>query len=86
MNWCSLSLTNHPAIVLFVFAVWSDRISMRSPFIGAGLVMLLIGFAINIADVPPGVKYFGTFFCVAGSYASFPGVVTWCVPAKSSSI
>ena len=50
---------------------------MRSPFILLGLAMLLIGFSINIADVPRGAKYFGTFFCVAGSYASFPGVVAW---------
>ena len=51
---------------------------MRSPFILIGLTMLLIGFSINISDVPRGAKYFGTFFCVAGSYASFPGVVAWC--------
>jgi hypothetical protein len=71
------------AIVLYVWAVWSDAIKKRSPFIMAGLVMLLIGFSINIADVPSGVKYFGTFFCVAGAYASFPGVVCWCVPPLS---
>ncbi|KAI0294708.1 MFS general substrate transporter [Multifurca ochricompacta] len=64
-------------IVLYTFAFWSDRIKLRSPFILAGLVMLLIGFAINISDAPSGVKYFGTFFCVAGSYAAFPGVVSW---------
>ncbi|KZT26010.1 MFS general substrate transporter [Neolentinus lepideus HHB14362 ss-1] len=64
-------------IVLLVMAVWSDRTRKRSPFIFAGLVMLLIGFVINITDAPIGVKYFGTFFCVAGSYASFPGVVAW---------
>ena len=52
---------------------------MRSPFILLGLVMLLIGFSINISDTMRGVKYFGTFFCVAGSYAAFPGVITWCV-------
>ena len=52
---------------------------MRYPFILAGLVMLTIGFAINISDVPIGVKYFGTFFCVSGSYAAFPGIVAWCV-------
>ncbi|KAG6810175.1 hypothetical protein H0H92_013013 [Tricholoma furcatifolium] len=39
--------------------------------------MCLIGFAINISTVPHGVKYFGTFFVVAGSYSSFPGVVAW---------
>ena len=41
--------------------------------------MCCIGFAINISDVSIGVKYFGTFFCVAGSYAAFPGVVAWYV-------
>lgn len=53
---------------------------MRSPFILLGLTMLLIGFSINISPAPRGVKYFGTFFCVAGSYAAFPGVVAWLVP------
>ncbi|KAA1475242.1 MFS general substrate transporter, partial [Dentipellis sp. KUC8613] len=64
-------------ITLFVFAIWSDAIKMRSPFILTGLTMLLIGFVINISDAASGVKYFGTFFCVAGAYASFPGVISW---------
>ncbi|KAJ7091872.1 MFS general substrate transporter [Mycena belliarum] len=64
-------------ITLFVFAYWSDRIQKRAPFIYAGLLMLLVGFAINISNAPAGVKYFGTFFCVGGSYAAFPGVVAW---------
>ncbi|KZS88571.1 MFS general substrate transporter [Sistotremastrum niveocremeum HHB9708] len=64
-------------IVLLVFSFWSDRIKMRAPFIYAGLLMLLIGFSIQIADVSHGAKYFGTFFCVAGSYAAFPAVVAW---------
>ncbi|KAF7325471.1 hypothetical protein MKEN_00395700 [Mycena kentingensis (nom. inval.)] len=64
-------------LTLYIFAIWSDRIKKRSPFIYAGLLMLLVGFSINISRAPPGVKYFGTFFCVAGSYAAFPGVVAW---------
>ncbi|KAJ7497700.1 MFS general substrate transporter [Mycena latifolia] len=64
-------------IVLFIFAYWSDKIQRRSPFILAGLLMCLIGFTINISTAPSGVKYFGTFFCVAGSYAAFPGVIAW---------
>lgn len=70
------------AIVLGVFAHYSDKIKMRSPFVLAGLVMCLIGFSINISEAPSGVKYFGTFFCVAGSYAAFPGVVAWSVPTS----
>lgn len=60
-----------------IFAVWSDRLKMRSPFILASLVLCAIGFAINISDAGIGVKYFGTFFCVMGSYAALPGVVCW---------
>ncbi|KAF7305754.1 hypothetical protein HMN09_00729000 [Mycena chlorophos] len=67
-------------IITFIFAYWSDKTKKRAPFIYAGLIMLLIGFAINISDAPSGVKYFGTFFCVAGSYGVFPGVVAWWAP------
>jgi hypothetical protein len=72
------------AIVLYIFANFSDKLKMRSPFILAGLAMCLIGFVINISNVPNGVKYFGTFFVVAGAYAPFPGVVAWSVPCCSS--
>lgn len=68
------------AITLLVWAVWSDRIKTRYPFVLAGLTFCLVGFVINICDVPIGAKYFGTFLIVAGSYAGFPGVVAWCVP------
>ncbi|KAF8994036.1 MFS general substrate transporter [Cyathus striatus] len=64
-------------IILYSFAYFSDKLKMRSPFVLAGLCMCLIGFSINISDVSTGVKYFGTFFCVSGSYAAFPGVVAW---------
>jgi hypothetical protein len=43
----------------------------------AGLIFCLIGFAINISDVQHGVKYFGTFFVVTGSYAAVPGAIAW---------
>lgn len=65
------------AIILYIFAFYSDKIKKRSPFILAGLVFCLIGFSINISNASHGVKYFGTFFVVIGSYASFPGVVAW---------
>lgn len=64
-------------ITLLIWAVWSDRIKTRYPFVLAGLTFCLVGFVINICDVPIGAKYFGTFLIVAGSYAGFPGVVAW---------
>ncbi|KAF5349868.1 hypothetical protein D9758_014021 [Tetrapyrgos nigripes] len=65
------------ATVLLFFAYFSDKIHMRSPFVYTALLMCLVGFSINISDVAPGVKYFGTFLVVGGSYAGFPGVVAW---------
>ncbi|KAG1734933.1 MFS general substrate transporter [Suillus paluster] len=64
-------------ITLVIFGYYSDKLKMRYPFILAGLVMCLIGFSINISTAPDGVKYFGTFLIVMGSYAELPGVVSW---------
>ena len=73
-----VAIVNLPsATLLLVFAYLSDHYKMRSPFVLVGLIMGLIGFTINIADVPIGVKYFGTYFCVAGPSAALPGVVSW---------
>ncbi|KAF9255008.1 MFS general substrate transporter [Marasmius fiardii PR-910] len=63
--------------VLYIFAHFSDKTRLRSPFIYAALILCLIGFSINISNVPHGVKYFGTFLVVTGSYAGFPGIVAW---------
>ncbi|KAI9457539.1 MFS general substrate transporter [Boletus coccyginus] len=65
------------AIVLLIWAHYSDKLGIRSVFIYAGLVLLLIGYSINISDASDGVKYFGTFLLVTGSYASAPGMVAW---------
>jgi len=64
-------------IVLLFFAHYSDKLRVRSPFIIAGLLLLVIGFSIQISEAAPGAKYFGTFLCVAGSYATFPAIVAW---------
>ncbi|KII83239.1 hypothetical protein PLICRDRAFT_47390 [Plicaturopsis crispa FD-325 SS-3] len=64
-------------IILLLFGYYSDHYKLRGPFIIAGLTMCAVGFAINISAASVGAKYFGTFFVVAGSYAAFPGVVSW---------
>ncbi|KAH9945336.1 MFS general substrate transporter [Epithele typhae] len=58
-------------------AYWSDKLQIRWPFVLAGLITCMVGFGINVANVPIGVKYFGTFLCVIGGYSSFPGIVAW---------
>ncbi|KIK70108.1 hypothetical protein GYMLUDRAFT_187714 [Collybiopsis luxurians FD-317 M1] len=48
--------------VLGIFAYYSDKIMMRSPFIYASNILCLIGFALNIADISSGWHYAGTDF------------------------
>jgi hypothetical protein len=50
---------------------------MRWPFVLAGLLFCAVGFGVNISNATIGVKYFGTFLCVAGSYSALPGIVAW---------
>lgn len=64
-------------IVLGVFAYYSDKKKLRSPFIFTAQLIALIGFIINITDASSGVKYFGTFWCVAGSYTAGTGPIIW---------
>ncbi|KZT63324.1 MFS general substrate transporter [Daedalea quercina L-15889] len=64
-------------ITVIVFAISSDELKIRSPFIFAALLMCLAGFSINISDATIGVKYFGTFLCISGSYAALPGDFAW---------
>lgn len=55
----------------------SDKMRIRSPFIFALQFITLVGFAIEISSSPSGVKYFGTFLCVIGSYTGVPCSIGW---------
>ncbi|KAF8995232.1 MFS general substrate transporter [Cyathus striatus] len=63
-------------MLIYAFSYFSDKFKMRSPFIYAGLILSLIGYAINISNAGIGIKYFGTYLCLAGC-AGFPGVIAW---------
>ncbi|KAI0327048.1 MFS general substrate transporter [Cubamyces sp. BRFM 1775] len=56
---------------------YSDRIRMRSPFIIAGLCVAFVGFGINISDASIGVKYFGLYLAVVGTFAGTPLIIAW---------
>ncbi|KIJ14032.1 hypothetical protein PAXINDRAFT_116542 [Paxillus involutus ATCC 200175] len=62
---------------VLVFAHFSDKLNVRSSFIFAAQSIALLGFMINISNAPSGVKYFGTYLCVIGSYTAFPGGTSW---------
>ncbi|KAG6331914.1 hypothetical protein ID866_7176 [Astraeus odoratus] len=49
-------------VVLGIFAYYSDKKKLRSPFLFAAQVIALVGYIINICDVPYEVKYFGTYW------------------------
>ncbi|KIJ14037.1 hypothetical protein PAXINDRAFT_13153 [Paxillus involutus ATCC 200175] len=65
------------AVTALVFAHFSDKLKVRSPFIFAGQSIALLGYIINLTDAPSGVKYFGTHLCIMGSFSSGPGAVSW---------
>ncbi|PIL28563.1 MFS general substrate transporter [Ganoderma sinense ZZ0214-1] len=64
-------------VMVMVWSIWSDRIKRRSPFLFSGLLLCLVGFAINITNAPIGVKYFGTYLIVIGGYAAHPAIIAW---------
>lgn len=57
----------------------SDRLRLRSPFIFAGLIIMLIGLSINISNTPNGVKYFGSYWIAVGAFISLAGMIAWYV-------
>lgn len=65
------------AIVMCFAAFYSDKLKMRFPVVLAGLVCCMIGFLMNICKLRSGVRYFGTFFIVIGSYSALPGSIAW---------
>ncbi|KAM5545341.1 hypothetical protein V8D89_000954, partial [Ganoderma adspersum] len=64
-------------VTVVVWAIWSDRIKRRFPFVLCGQLLCLVGFAINISNAGIGVKYFGTFLIVTGGYAAYPADTAW---------
>ena len=66
-------------MTVVVWAVWSDRIKRRAPFVLCGQLLCLTGFVVNVAAESIGARYFGTFLVVSGGYAAYPAMVAWCV-------
>ncbi|KAF9506094.1 hypothetical protein BS47DRAFT_1353318 [Hydnum rufescens UP504] len=48
-------------------AIASDRLVQRGIFIIGGMLTVIVGYAILIANVSTGVKYFALFLCVGGA-------------------
>ncbi|KIJ08926.1 hypothetical protein PAXINDRAFT_17976, partial [Paxillus involutus ATCC 200175] len=65
------------AVTVLVFGYFSDKLKLRSPFIFAGQSVALLGYIINITDAPSGVKFFGAYLCIIGTFACSPGPISW---------
>jgi hypothetical protein len=78
-----------PYAVAFVttigFAMWSERVGQRGPFIIAGSSLAIIGYIILLSNPVsrPGVSYLGTIFAAAGIYPAVALVLAW--PANNVS-
>ncbi|KAL4072328.1 MFS nicotinic acid transporter Tna1 [Scleroderma citrinum] len=64
-------------INMITVAHFSDKLKIRSLFIFALQFITLIGYIIEISNSPSGIKYFGAFLCVIGSYSGVPCALGW---------
>ncbi|KAF8493620.1 MFS general substrate transporter [Gautieria morchelliformis] len=64
-------------ITALSFGYYSDKLHMRSPFIFAGLLLLVAGLAIEVSPASPVAKYMGTFLCMSGGFGAMPGTIAW---------
>ncbi|KIJ08924.1 hypothetical protein PAXINDRAFT_17974 [Paxillus involutus ATCC 200175] len=65
------------AVTVLVFGYFSDKLKFRSPFVFAGLSVSMLGYIITITDAPSGVKFFGAYLCIIGTFACGPGGICW---------
>ena len=63
--------------VFLVFAYFSDRWTLRAPFLFFANIFGIVGYILIICPTPNGVKFFGTFLCAIAVYNG-PGLnLTW---------
>lgn len=62
---------------VIAFAWTSDRIKMRGPLIGVGLLLAAVGYIMQLASDENAIKYAGTFFVAVGAFPCSPLVLAW---------
>lgn len=65
------------ALSYLVFAWISDRTQHRAAFAIGSCIVVIIGYAILMADAPPGVSYFGCFVVAIGLYVCVGIPLAW---------
>ena len=68
-------------ILTFTYAVLSERVGRRAPFIIVSCLTAIIGYIILLSNTNPikrpGVSYVGMFFCAAGIYPAVALTLSW---------
>ncbi|KAL1966724.1 hypothetical protein VTN77DRAFT_3921 [Rasamsonia byssochlamydoides] len=85
LGWTAASAQWHTipiyatAFVLTLVSAWlSDRLGHRYGFTVLGSILIIIGWAIELAQVPhAGVLYTGMFFVAAGAFINMSTIVVW---------
>ncbi|KAI9632398.1 MFS general substrate transporter [Dioszegia hungarica] len=62
---------------VIICGILADRHRSRGLYMMINLVLIGIGFIIEITPAPYGVKYFALFLAASGAYAGLPNVVSW---------
>ena len=62
---------------MYAQAYLSDRYRLRSPFIAFNSIVAIIGLVLMAYHPNNGVRYFGTFFVIAGASGNTPPVLTY---------
>jgi MFS family permease len=65
------------ALLTVLIAYLADHTHLRSPFILALFLFQLLGFALCLADLSPGITYAGVFIAGAAIYPTHPTNVAW---------
>lgn len=63
------------AVLVLIFAYFSDRLQCRTLFLILGCAISAIGWGVGLASHNPHTRYAACFIAAAGSYAGFPSVV-----------
>ena len=70
------------AITYLTVAYFSDRYQQRFLAIAPFAIISIVGYGILMADVAPGVHYFGTFLVATGLYVSVGIPLAWLPSSK----
>lgn len=64
-------------LLVLVTTYYSDRIKARGPFMIAGCLTAMIGYAMLLGTKAPATRYGGTFFVACGVFICSPAVMAW---------